>query len=572
MLSEISIRNVVLIEALDLELRAGLTAMTGETGAGKSIILDALGMATGARSDKGLVRRGADKASCSARFVLPSDHIVWSLLEDAGLEADSSQDLVLRRVLTAEGRSRAYINDEPAGQKLLAKIGSHVLEVHGQHDGRGLLDSGTHRGLLDRFGGFADMLTKCSQAYGQMKQAQERVTYLEDKQAKSDDDRAFYDHAISELDRLAPRAGEDEKLASERRLLQHGEGALSELASAQQALGEDGAYEARIGQALAGLERVRNKIGEPTSEPSETGDNEENGSAAGLALETASGALEKALIELEEARGAVNAAAQMFDFEPGRLNEVEERLFSLRAVARKYDVDVNGLADLRQKFGDELLSLERSDEDMLAAQKALGTTRAAYDVIANKLTQARRKSAKILDAKVLHELPALRMQNAQFTTQISMTPESANGRDAVIFEVSTNPGTPSGPLNKIASGGELSRFALAIKVALAGKNQMVMVFDEIDQGVGGAVADAVGRRLSALAETGQVLVVTHSPQVAASADHQLLIHKTSRAGKTITNIEALDTTAREEEIARMLAGESITDAARAAARQLMQAL
>lgn len=565
MLSEISIRNVVLIETLDLELGAGLTAMTGETGAGKSIILDALGMATGARSDKGLVRAGADKAQCSARFVLPAHHEVWNLLDEAGFEPDRSDDLVLRRMITVDGRSRAYINDAPAGQKLLAQIGLHVLEVHGQHDGRGLLDSATHRDLLDRFGGCVDLRSKCTQNYTEMKAALENVETLRAKQAKSDDDRAFFEHAIAELDRLAPRAGEDEALAAERRLLQNGEGALSELAGAQQALGEDGDYEARVGQALAGLERVRAKIGE----------NSEN--AAGEALQSASTALEKALIELDEARAAVNAAAQMFDFEPGQLNTVEERLFSLRAVARKYDVDVNGLADLRQSFGDDLLALERSDEDMARAEKQLGLKRAVYDKTAGALSRARAKAAKQLDSKVMVELPSLKMPNASFVTVISEAPNGPLGRDHIVFEVSTNPGNPAGLLNKVASGGELARFALAIKVALAGASDMVMVFDEVDQGVGGAVADAVGRRLSALASGeasgggAQVLVVTHSPQVAASADHQLLIHKSSVGGKTLTSVDPLSAEAREEEIARMLAGESVTDAARAAARQLMQA-
>ncbi|PHR92097.1 MAG: DNA repair protein RecN [Robiginitomaculum sp.] len=560
MLSEISIRNVVLIESLDLELGGGLTAMTGETGAGKSIILDALGMATGARSDKGLVRTGADKAQCTARFTLPEDHAVWSLLEDAGLEAERTEDLVLRRMITADGRSRAYINDAPSGQKLLAQIGAHVLEVHGQHDGRGLLDSGTHRGLLDRFGALGDLLEACAQGYADMKHAREQLDMLRARQDKSDDDRDFFEHAIAELDRLAPSAGEDETLADERRLLQHAEGALSELASAQQALGDDGDYEARIGQALAGLERVRSKIGDAET-------------SAPQALQNASQALEKALIELEEARSAVGVAAEMFEFEPGRLDEVEERLFSLRAVARKYDVGVDGLSDLRQKFGDELLALERCDEDMQAAEKRLTTTRNIYDKAANALSAARKKAARRLDTKVLEELPALKMQNAGFATQINEATGGPHGRDQIIFEVSTNPGSPSGPLGKIASGGELSRFALAIKVALAGTSDIVMIFDEVDQGVGGAVADAVGRRLSALAQGAsgaQVLVVTHSPQVAASADHQLLIHKTSRAGKTLTRVDTLDAKAREEEIARMLAGESITDAARGAARQLIQ--
>ena len=563
MLSEISIRNVVLIQSLDLDLKTGLTAMTGETGAGKSIILDALGMATGARSDKGLVRSGSQKAQCTARFEVPSAHIVWNLLREAGIECDADVDLVLRRVITQDGRSRAYINDSPVGQKLLAEIGGYMLEVHGQHDGRGLLDSTTHTSLLDKFGDLTDLVDVCEETFSTLKQARDAVITLEAQQDKSVADRDYIEHAIAELDRLAPSHGEDEILATERRLLQHAQGAVSELESAQQALGVDGAHEARIGQALAGLERVRAKIG---------GDGESN--TAISSLESASLALEKALIELEEARSAVDNAAQIFEFEPGRLDTIEQRLFALRASARKYDVDVNRLGELRKKFGDELLELEHFSDNLSGAKQQFEAVRKAYELSAKTLTKARQKAAKKLDASVMAELPPLKMQAARFVTKIEDGLETANGRDTILFEVSTNPGTAFGPLGKIASGGELSRFSLAIKVALVGKTaaktNKTMIFDEVDAGVGGAVADAVGKRLAQLAVHGQVLVVTHSPQVAACADHQLLIHKTSKEDETLTSVDVLIQGEREEEIARMLAGESITDAARAAARQLMQ--
>lgn len=559
MLSAISIRNVVLIEALDLELEGGFTAMTGETGAGKSIILDALGMATGARSDKGLVRAGAEKAQCTASFSLSETHPAWAMLEQAGMDFDLTEELVLRRTIAKDGRSRAFINDAPASVKLLSKIGNEVLEVHGQHDGRGLLDSATHRGQLDRFGGCSTYLTQCAAAYDLLKQANERVETLRANMAKADETREYLEHAISDLDRLSAMPGEDETLASERKLLQNSEGALSELATAQQALGEDGTYEARIAQALAGLERVSQKIGEQGQSP------------VGVALSTASQALEKALLEVEEARTAVARAADMFDFEPNRLDEVEERLFALRAAARKYDIDINALGDLRQKLGDELLSLEKSDEDLERALADQLKAQATFDETANALTKARIAAAKTLDTSVLAELPPLKMQKAKFLTQITETNPGPTGKDLVRFDVSTNPGTPIGPLDKIASGGELSRFALAIKVALAGRVDQVLIFDEVDQGVGGAVADAVGKRLSRLATGGQVLVVTHSPQVAAIADHQLLIKKSSNGQSTLTDVAPLAPAAREEEIARMLAGESITDAARAAARQLIAA-
>ncbi len=562
MLSEISIRNVVLIETLDLELGAGLIAMTGETGAGKSIILDALGMATGARSDKTLVRSGADKAVCTARFSLADNHKVRALLKDADIEIDGRDDLVLRRSIAIDGRSRAYINDNPTGQKLLAEIGALVLEVHGQHDGRGLLDATTHRGLLDTFGSLQSVVDSCAQSYENLKIAQSHVGDLVERQGKSDADKEYIEHAIAELDRLAPAAGEDESLASERRVLQHAEGAVSELTHAQQALRGEGEYEARIGQALAGLERVRVKIGGESDNPNIA------------ALQKATTALEKALIEIDEARSAVDNAAHVFTFEPGRLDTIEQRLFALRACARKYDVDVNGLALLRQNFGDELLALSQFSENLEAAEVNLAMAKKNYDKIANTLTKARIKAAKRLDNNVMAELPPLKMQHARFQTVVGQGEPTAHGQDKIIFEISTNPGTPFGPLGKIASGGELSRFSLAIKVALVGrsadKNGKVMVFDEVDAGVGGAVADAVGKRLSALAAQEQVLVVTHSPQVAACADHQLLIHKTTKNAQTITSVDVLNAEERAEEIARMLAGQSVSEEARAAARQLMQ--
>jgi len=351
-------------------------------------------------------------------------------------------------------------------------------------------------------------------------------------------------------------------LATERKLLQHAEGALGELRAAEEALGVDGAYETRIAQAVAGLERVRAKIG----------DADDN--SAVVALTTATSALEKALLELDEARSAVGDAAQVFNFEPDRLDKLEERLFALRAAARKYNVNVDGLADLRQSFGDELLALEGYDENLAKAQATISQAQASYGRIATKLTNARISAATRLDKKTMAELPPLKMERAQFVTQISQVADGPAGRDQIRFAVSTNPGTAIGPLEKVASGGELARFALAIKVALAGAvsgdGQKVMVFDEVDQGVGGAVADAVGRRLSRLSESAQVLVVTHSPQVAASADHQILISKSSKAGSTLTNVHRLAEDERGEEIARMLAGKTVTDEARAAARKLLR--
>jgi len=554
MLTGLSIRNVVLIEALDLEFGTGLTALTGQTGAGKSIILDALGMATGARSDRGLVRTGMHKAQCIAGFTLSNS--VAKLLEEHDIDVDPNEDVTLRRSLTKDGRSKAFINDQAVGVKLLSQVGSLLLEVHGQHDGKGLLDPTTHINLLDLFGNHQNLLTKCSTAYAQRKETKAQVDALIALQAKATEDRDFLEHAIAELDRLAPKAGEDSVLAEERKFLQGAEGALTELTAAQDALGEDGAFEARLSSALAGIDRLRTKFGDGQSN-------------AAKALETAAQALERAMLETQEAREAVSLAAQSFNFEPEKLDETEKRLFALRAAARKYDCDIDSLIEARSKFAGELAAIDSADFDLSKAKEAADKAKETYDKAAFALSKAREKSAKTLDKAVMHELPPLKMERAHFITHMEPAAESAMGMDKVRFQVSTNPGTPVGPLDKIASGGEMARFALAIKVALAGKNDAVMVFDEVDQGVGGAVADAVGKRLARLSKSAQVFVVTHSPQVAASADHQYRIEKSSTGSTTTTHVSLVADDAREEEIARMLAGETVTQEARAAARQLM---
>lgn len=556
MLSGLSVRNVVLIEALDLDFDRGLTALTGETGAGKSILLDALGMATGARSDRGLVRNGTAKAQCTASFALPSDHPAWSVLEEYDIDANPSEDMTLRRTVNADGRSRAFVNDQAVSVKLLSQLGGLLLEVHGQHDGRGLLDATTHISLLDQFGGYDREIKDVRDAFANRQETQSELDALLSLQAKAGEDREFLEHAIAELDRLDPREGEDEKLSEERRFLQGAEGALSELTAAQDALGEDGAFEARLSTALAGIERLRTKFGEGEL-------------SATRALQSAAEALERAMLETQEAREAVSFAAQSFDVEPGRLEATEKRLFALRAAARKYDVSVNALVEKRSLFAGELEAIENVVMDIEKTRLRAEAAKARYDEVAARLTDARKAAARTLDASVAMELPPLKMERAQFKTEIIETSESAMGVDLVRFLVSTNPGTAMGPLDKIASGGEMARFALAIKVALAGQNNAVMVFDEVDQGVGGAVAAAVGKRLSRLSENAQVFTVTHSPQVAACADSQFRIEKSSTGETTTTSVTPILDGDREEEIARMLAGETITQEARAAARQLM---
>ncbi len=556
MLTSLSIRNVVLIESLDLDFKAGLTALTGETGAGKSIILDSLGMATGARSDRGLIRQGTEKAQCTATFKLDMDSPVFTRLAECDIDCGPLEDMTLRRTLDADGRSKAYINDTPVSVKLLNEIGGLLLEVHGQNDGRGLLDPSTHMALLDLYGGHKAEIMACNAAYRTRFDTQAELDALLERQAKAGDDRDFLTHAIAELDRLDPRLGEEETLAKERKFLQGAEGALSELSAAQDILSEGGAFEERLSSALAGIDRVRGKFAE-SERP------------AAKALQNASEALERALLETQDAKQAVAIAAQSFEVEPGRLDETEKRLFSLRAAARKYDCEIETLIEKRAEFAQELTDIETVEGDIDASQARAAEAQAAYEKTVKTLSKARIKSAKALDKAVIQELPPLKMERAVFQTQIISGNETANGMDVIRFQVSTNPGTPLGPLNKIASGGEMARFALAIKVALAGKTNAVMVFDEVDQGVGGAVADAVGKRLARLSETAQVFVVTHSPQVAASANQQFRIEKHSSGTQTTTHVHAVQDNEREEEIARMLAGETITHEARAAARQLI---
>lgn len=557
MLTSLSIRNVVLIEALDLNFEAGLTALTGETGAGKSILLDALTMATGARSDKGLVRKGADKAQSTASFFLPQDHDVFAILEEAGIEAPPSEDITLRREIRRDGRSKAFICDTPVGVKLLSQIGAKLIEVHGQNDGRGLLDPSTHMSLLDAFAVHPKLLKACRQDYQSWREAAEKLETLEANALKAVQDRAFLEHSISELSRLDPKADEETALAESRQFLQAAEGAISELSHAQTALSDAGNVEAQLGNVLSSLERLTEKIG--------AADN-----PASKALTSASGAIERALLEFQEARQAVDVAANAFDVQPGELDRIERRLFGLRGAARKFGVTVANLPEYRLKLAHDLEQIENISGNIEAARKAAASAEQAYHVAADALSESRKAAALRLDKHVMGELPALKMDRAQFNTHIEESSDTPLGRDKIRFVVATNPGSAMGHLDKVASGGEMSRFALAIKVALAGNSAPVMVFDEVDQGVGGAVADAIGRRLSALSDTGQVFVVTHSPQVAAKAAQQYRIDKQSNDAMTTTSVTEVQDGAREEEIARMLAGEVITDEARAAARQLMQ--
>jgi DNA repair protein RecN (Recombination protein N) len=567
MLIGLGVRDVVLIESLDLSFGPGLTALTGETGAGKSIILDALGLALGARADAGLVRHGAAQAVVTAIFALPADHAVFAFLDDKGLDYARDEDLVLRRTLTADGRSRAFVNDQATSVGVLRDLGALLIEVHGQHETVGLLDARTHRPLLDAFGGCGPELSAAGEAWSAWRAARERAAAL-----RADQDRAAAETEeltlrLTELDRLDPKPGEETALAEERALLGASEKALAEIAAARDHLGGE-AVTGRLAHAFRALERAR----ERTIQAGASADH-----GAGKLIADAADAVDRALIEATEAAAAIDAAAEAFDFEPDQLEKAEERLFALRAMARKLTLAVEDLPSARAAFAARLLAIEHVGEAVAAADKEEAAARAAYQAAAAALTTARRAAGDRLSKAVMAELGPLKLDKARFRVAVEPLAEDRAGpagADRVEFEIATVPGAPFAGLGAIASGGELARFALALKASLAGRaqaEQPLMIFDEVDQGVGGAVADAVGLRLRRLAKAAQVLVVTHSPQVAARGDAHWRVSKGGTGSALRTGIEVLSPAAREEEIARMLSGAEITDAARAAARALMDA-
>jgi DNA repair protein RecN (Recombination protein N) len=565
MLIGLWIRDVVLIEALDLSIGPGLTALTGETGAGKSIILDSLGLAVGARADAGLVRQGASQAAVSAVFAPAPDHLVWDVLEEKGISYDRSEDLVLRRTLSADGRSRAFVNDQATSATVLRELGEILLEVHGQHETVGLLDARKHRPLLDAYGSLGALTAGVSRAWADWRAARNRADELREVVARSAAESEELTLRLAELDRLDPREGEETALAEERAILGASEKALSDISEARQAFEGLGP---RLAQAVRAIEHARSRA-------VAAGAAEESPAVVRLTL--ASSAIDRVFSEAQEAEAAVDVAAEAFDFRPDQLEKTEERLFELRGVARKLQVSVEELPILRVRFAERLQAMESSEDDLKAADAAVAAARADYLAQALKLTEARRAAGERLAAAVMGELGPLKLDKARFRAAVDALGEDKagpTGLDRVAFEVATNPGAPFGDLGAIASGGELARFALALKASLAGRAegaQPLMIFDEVDQGVGGAVADAVGLRLKRLATDAQVLVVTHSPQVAARAEAHWRISKAGDAERIRTAVETLSLAEREEEIARMLAGAQITDAARAAARALMHA-
>ncbi len=552
MLTNLSIRNVVLIEALDLEFGSGLGVLTGETGAGTSILLDSLGLALGARADSGLVRNGEAQASVVATFDAPPPaHRATALLADNGIDIEPGEPLLIRRTLKADGGSRAFVNDQPCSVALLRDLGSSLVEIHGQHDDRGLLNPRGHRALLDAYG--RNDLVAVGLAYAAWREA---ASLLVDSRAAIDTaarDRDYLAHAVAELTKFAPEPGEEALLADERATMQKGARLTDDLSAVADCLtGSDGGL-AQLRQAARRLDRIAAEL---------------------PLLGEVLAALDRAVIEADEAQDRLAQAAEALTFDPDRLDDIETRLFDLRGLARKHQVQPDDLAALQAEMGERLAAIEGGEEHIAALEADVAAKADAYRAAARALSAQRGGAARALDAAVAAELAPLKLDSARFRTALAPLDEGQwgpQGADRVEFEISTNPGAPFAPLVKIASGGELSRFILALKVALAEQGGAdTLIFDEIDRGVGGAVADAIGERLARLAQANQILVVTHSPQVAARGAGHMLIAKSSDGTVTRTGVHALDEAERREEIARMLSGAEITAEARAQADRLLE--
>jgi len=549
MLRQLSIQNIVLVEQLELEFEAGLGVLTGETGAGKSILLDALGLALGARADTGLVRAGQDGASVSAEIELPNDHPAHGLLGEQGIEVERGEPLIVRRTLKSDGGSRAFLGGSSVPAGLLRDVGALAVEIHGQHDERGLLNPKGHRALLDSFGRID--LREVESSWAEVVRVEADLAQARAELAAAERDREWLEHASAEIERLAPDEGEETRLAEERAAMQAGLKAGESLGGLDELLGgSEGA--------LALLRQAARKI--------------ERGAADHPLLAEALAALDRAVIEASEADERIARAADALAFDPARLEQVEARLFDIRGLARKHRVEPDQLAALGEQMRGQLSALHAGGEHIGELDRQLVAARETYSAAAEELSRKRHDAAARLDAAVAAELTPLKLDAARFRTGIAAAEPGPAGADRVEFEVSTNPGTPFGPLTRIASGGELSRFILALKVALAeAGTAATMIFDEVDRGVGGAVASAIGERLARLAEQSQVLVVTHSPQVAARASHHYRIEKSHGANGTRTNVRKLSAEERREEIARMLSGASITEEARAQASRLLDA-
>ena len=549
MLRQLVIQDVVLIDRLAIEFEPGLGVLTGETGAGKSILLDALGLALGNRAEASLVRNGQAGASVSAEIELPQGHAALAVLAGQGIDHETGEPLILRRSLKSDGGSRAFAGAASVPASILRDVGSQAVEIHGQHDDRGLLNPRGHRALLDDFGRID--ASAVASAWAEVERLADELDAARSEAESAERDREWLEHAANEIAALSPEPGEESRLAEERAAMQAGAKAGESLAGLDELLGgSEGA--------LAQLRLAARRI--------------ERGAADHPLLGEALASLDRAVIEASEAEDRIARAADALAFSPERLEATEARLFDIRALARKHRVDPDSLAALGEEMRAKLQAITAGGERIAALEKALADSQAAYDQAAAELRAKRQAAARLLDDRVAGELAPLKLDSARFRTALSDSQPGPSGIDRVEFTVSTNPGAPFGPLTRIASGGELSRFILALKVALAeAGNARTMIFDEVDRGVGGAVASAIGERLARLASDAQVLVVTHSPQVAARAAHHYRIEKSHGADGTRTTVRKLSPDERCEEIARMLSGAAITDEARAQAARLMEA-
>ena len=547
MLRSLDIRELVIIDALSIEFQPGLNVLTGETGAGKSILLDALGLVLGWRGRADLVRVGAKQGEVVAEFELAGDHPVWAVLDDAGI-ADQ-EELILRRTVNVDGRKTGYINDRRVSGDTLRRVSDLLVELHGQQDDKGLLNTRAHRDMLDSFGKLDGQVASCREKWRALSKSQSELEAARATLNTLKEEEEFLRHAVGELDQLQPQPGEDAALDAKRRLMQAGSRTREDIVRALEALGVEGA-EGRMLDASRWIDAAGAQV-------------------EGL-LDEAAAALNRALNELADAQMGIGQAIDAMSFDPAELEATEERLFALRALARKHGVAPDALGELAQDLRMRLEALDGGAQDLSTREAALETAQAAFDRDADVLGQARASAAEKLDLAMASELTPLKMERAVFSTEISEADPGPGGRDAVQFTVATNPGAPKGALNKIASGGELSRFLLALKVCLArGGSNPALIFDEIDRGVGGATADAVGRRLSNLAEGSQILVVTHSPQVAAYAANHWRVEKHVTKSETLSRVLELDASERIDELARMLSGDQVTDAARDAAKALI---
>jgi DNA repair protein RecN (Recombination protein N) len=548
-LKQLSIRNIVLVEQLELEFDPGLGVLTGETGAGKSILLDALGLALGARADAGLVRSGEESASVSAEIELPNGHAVEALLDEQGIERDTGEPLIVRRTLKSDGGSRAFLGSGSVPASLLRDVGGLAVEIHGQQDDRGLLNPKGHRALLDAFARLDPR--EVESGWADVVRIEAKLLEARAELAAAERDREWLAHASAEIETLAPEEGEETRLSEERTAMQAGFKAGESLSGLDELLGGSEGVLAQLRQAARRIER---------------------GAADHPLLAEALAALDRALIEASEAEDRIARAADALAFDPARLEQVEARLFDIRGLARKHRVEPDALAALGEQMRTQLAAIDAGGERIEELDRQLHAARETYGDAAARLSKARRDAAARLDAAVAAELAPLKLDAARFRTGTAAAEPGPSGTDRVEFEVSTNPGAPFGPLTRITSGGELSRFILALKVALAeAGTAATMIFDEVDRGVGGAVASAIGERLARLAQQSQVLVVTHSPQVAARASHHYRIEKSHGDAGTRTTVRKLSAEERREEIARMLSGASITEEARAQASRLLDA-